>query len=69
MILDNCDKSMKIMAGPGTGKTMTILLILQNLFQIKKIKPESVILTTFNVEAWKNLKRLLALYEGELGLI
>lgn len=49
-------KSMKVVAGPGSGKTTIIVLYLLKLMFVDKILPEEIIATTFTVRASNELK-------------
>lgn len=51
-----------ILAGPGTGKTETIVVRVLRLLLIDQAPPESIILTTFTERAANNLEDRLALY-------
>jgi DNA helicase-2/ATP-dependent DNA helicase PcrA len=51
-----------ILAGPGTGKTETIIVRVLRLLLIDQVPPESIVLTTFTERAAKNLEDRLALY-------
>lgn len=57
-----------ILAGPGTGKTETIVVRVLRLLLIDRAPPESIVLTTFTERAANNLEDRLALYlDGILG--
>jgi len=49
-----------ILAGPGTGKTFTIVETIKDLIQSGKAKPEEVLALTFSVEAANSLKERVA---------
>lgn len=51
-----------ILAGPGTGKTETIVVRVLRLLLIDQAPPESIVLTTFTRRAANNLEDRLALY-------
>lgn len=51
-----------ILAGPGTGKTETIVVRVLRLLLIDQAPPESIVLTTFTERAATNLEDRLALY-------
>lgn len=44
-----------VIAGPGTGKTYTIIQRVLYLIQEKKVKPEEILLVTYTVKATKEL--------------
>jgi DNA helicase-2/ATP-dependent DNA helicase PcrA len=51
-----------ILAGPGTGKTETIIIRTLRLLLVNQSPPESIVLTTFTERAANNLEDRLALY-------
>ncbi|MGL4687494.1 MAG: UvrD-helicase domain-containing protein, partial [Fusobacteriaceae bacterium] len=50
-----------ILAGPGTGKTFTIVKRVANLIIHEKVDPKSILVTTFTKKAAKELKFKIAL--------
>ncbi|MGL5124219.1 MAG: UvrD-helicase domain-containing protein [Fusobacteriaceae bacterium] len=50
-----------ILAGPGTGKTFTIVKRVANLIIHEKVNPKSILVTTFTKKAAKELKFKIAL--------
>lgn len=55
-----CDGPLLIIAGPGTGKTFTMVKKVAYLLIVKKIRAESIIITTFTIKAANELKIRIA---------
>lgn len=51
-----------ILAGPGTGKTETVVVRVLRLLLVDEVPPESILFTTFTTRAATNLEDRLALY-------
>ncbi|MGL6100763.1 MAG: UvrD-helicase domain-containing protein, partial [Fusobacteriaceae bacterium] len=45
-----------IIAGPGTGKTFTLVKKIAYLLIVKNIAPESIVITTFTIKAANEIK-------------
>lgn len=54
------DGPLLIIAGPGTGKTFTLVKKITYLLMEKKVSPESIIVTTFTLKAANELKLRVA---------
>ncbi|MGL4391898.1 MAG: ATP-dependent DNA helicase [Fusobacteriaceae bacterium] len=57
-----------ILAGPGTGKTFTIVKRVANLIINKSVDPESILVTTFTKKAANELKFRISLELKESGI-
>jgi len=57
------DKNIRIIAGAGTGKTTTIICRIKYLLD-NVVTPDRILVLTFNVEARKNLERMISLMIG-----
>ncbi len=57
-----------ITAGPGSGKTEVLVARTLKLIVCDKVKPESIILTTFTERAAKSLLNRISSYANDLGL-
>src|SRR5579884_569741 len=55
-----------VIAGPGTGKTQALILRCLYLLYVKKIPPESLLLTTYTRKAAQQLKQRLQEAHGQL---
>ena len=57
-----------VIAGPGTGKTYTIIQRVIHLIRDQKVKPEEIMLVTYTVKASKELTTRLTNELSKLGL-
>lgn len=56
IVMSPPEKSLKVVAGPGSGKTTVIVLRLLKMVFVDDITPESIMATTFTRKAAKELK-------------
>lgn len=56
IIFSPLNRSIKVVAGPGSGKTTVIALRLMKLIFVDGIDPQSIVATTFTVKAAEELK-------------
>lgn len=56
IISSSLTRSIKVVAGPGSGKTTVIVLRLMKLVFVDGIEPQNIIATTFTVKAAEELK-------------
>ncbi len=68
-IILNNEGPMLIIAGPGTGKTFTLIKKIIYLLIYKKIPPESILITTFTNKAANELKLRIAAELSKCGFI
>jgi DNA helicase-2/ATP-dependent DNA helicase PcrA len=54
-----------VVAGPGTGKTRTLVLRIEYLLQRDDVRPEQILVLTFSVEAADELRERVALRFGD----
>ena len=47
LVLENIDGVMLVVAGPGTGKTMTLTHFIAKIITLEKAKPEEILAVTF----------------------
>jgi len=57
---------LQVIAGPGSGKTETLVLKTLYLLFVRDVKPKSIIVTTFTEKAAKNLKDRIITYAEHL---
>ena len=56
IVSSSLNRSIKVIAGPGSGKTTVIVLRLMKLIFVDGIDPQEIVATTFTVKASKELK-------------
>ena len=58
-----------VLAGPGSGKTLTIVNRIRRLIEECKVRPEEILVITFTKYAAAEMKaRLLKLCGGKMGI-
>ena len=56
--LDTLDGPVLIIAGPGSGKTFTLVERIVKLIQVKGVQPESILVVTFTEKAARELQHV-----------
>ena len=51
--IDSIDGKFLVLAGPGTGKTFTIIKRIENMIKNKSINPEEILCLTFKIFFYK----------------
>ena len=62
----NEDKSLLVVAGAGSGKSLTIIAKIKYLIEVKKVKPNEILCISFTNEATKSLKNKLCKYDIDI---
>ena len=62
----NDDKSLLVVAGAGSGKTLTIIAKIKYLIEMKGINPNEILCISFTNEATKSLKNKLCKYDIDI---
>lgn len=65
----NLNKNLQVIAGPGTGKTHTLILRVARLIQEDKISPESILILAYNRAVVVELKQRLNDLFRKLGYL
>lgn len=66
--IDSLDGPMLIIAGPGSGKTFTLVERIVNLIKVKEAKPESIFVVTFTEKASRELTTRISNRLAELNI-
>ena len=61
------DKPLRVIAGPGSGKTYCIILRTLNILLLNKAEPKEVVLCTFTEKATFEMRDRLASAAREIG--
>ena len=62
----NEDRSLLVVSGAGSGKTLTIIAKIKYLIEVKGIKPSEILCISFTNEATKSLKNKLCKYDVDI---
>lgn len=65
-VIERGDGPLWIIAGPGSGKTMVLVLRCLKLLCVDGVSPKSIIITTFTEKAAKNIQDRLSTYKSYL---
>ena len=63
-IIENTEGPLWVIAGPGSGKTETLVIRTLNLLFLKKVPPRSILITTFTEKAAKELLSRISYYSN-----
>jgi DNA helicase-2/ATP-dependent DNA helicase PcrA len=63
-IIENTEGPLWVIAGPGSGKTETLVIRTLNLIFLKKVPPRSIFITTFTEKAAKELLSRISYYSN-----
>ena len=66
-VIDHSTGPLWIIAGPGSGKTETLVLRCLRLLLVDRIDPRSIMITTFTEKAGRNLQDRLILYKDHIS--